>query len=241
MGAIHQALLCATAAGGGSAPTFPTFADIWEWWEPSRNGFVADQFIGTMAGQVAPGAGHDFTQTGADSLKPIYKENIVNGVGVARFDGSTESLANVNPSALTAAHLWMVINVVAEQTATGVWQFGTSASTDHYAFTDGNIYDGACSTTRRNVGNPVPSLQAWRVVEVVSVSGEWTYKLDGTQLFTTATNTVALNTNCKLGVWGTLEKACDIAGVYLFSAKLSAGDRTLMVNYLNSRFGLSIS
>lgn len=199
-----------------------------------------------MAGQEAPGAGHDFTQA-IGASQPQYKASILNGLGVVRFDGSDDRLENVNPSALTAAHLFMVIKVVSETSATGVWQFGTSGNTDHYAFTDGEIYDGAASNTRRNPGNPTLALTDWRVVEVTSVSGAWDYLLDGAHGFAsgdtlpTASNTVALNTNCKIGVWGTLEKACDIAGVYVFSAKLSAPNRTLMVNYLNDRFGLSIS
>lgn len=223
--------------GGGGAPTFPTIASIWEWWEPDLGGFADDDPIVTLEGQVAPGAGHDFTATS----EPAYKAGIVNGVGVARFNGTTEFMEAVDPSALTAAHLWMVIKVVTENTGGGVWQFGTSASTNHYAFTDSNIYDGSCSTTRRTVGNPTPALTDWNVVEVISVSGEFTYNLNGTQLFTSGTNTVGINASCKIGVSHTLEKACDIAGVYLFDAKLSAPDRALMVTYLNDRFGLSIS
>lgn len=233
-----------TSPSSSVSPSVPPFlpsdlADIWEWWEPSRGGFADNDDIATLAGEVAPGAGHDFT-AGA-TVEPVYKENILNGLGVARFNGTTEFMDAVDPSALTAAHLFMVIKVVTEDTGGGVWQFGTSGSTNHYAFTDGNVYDGSCSTTRRTVGDPAPTvLTNWVVVEVVSISGEWTYKLDGTQKFTTGTNTVGINTSCKIGVSHTLEKACDIAGVYLFSAKLGAPDRTSMVDYLNDRFGLSI-
>lgn len=244
MGAIHQALL---SVGGAAAPPPDdpsTIASIWEWWEPSRGGFADNDAITTLAGEVAPGSGHDFTQSTV-GLKPTYKASILNGLGIARFDGTDDSLQNVNPSALTAAHLWMVIKVATETAATGMWQFGTSGSTDHFAFTDNNIYDGACSTTRKTVGNPTPALVAWHVVEVVSISGEWTWRLNGAttgagEFFTTATNTVGISTNCKLGTWGTLERACDIAGVYLFSAKLTT-DRATMVTYLNDRFALSIS
>lgn len=222
--------------GGGGPPTFPTLASIWEWWEPSRNSLTPDAAIANMAGQVAPGAGHDFSRA---SGQPIYKDNIINGLGVARF--TNQILENVDPSALTAAHLFMVVKMVTEGTATGPWKWGTSASADHYAFTDGNIYDGSLSNTRRTVGNPTPLLTDWRVVEIISTGTEWTFNLDGTQLFTTGTNTVGITSSCKLGTNGSNTKDYDFAGGYLCSAKLSGADRTSLIAYINSRFGRSSS
>lgn len=227
--------------GGGSNPTFPTITDVWEWWEPERGGFADNDAIGTLVGQVAPGAGHDFVQATAGN-KPTFKTGIVNGLGVARFDGATDYLEDVDPSALTAAHLFIVIKPVVETHVGGVWDFGTSASQNHYKNPgDLLIYDGSCSTTRRTVGAPGMTLDTWRVKEVVSTSSEWTYTLDGTQLFTTGTNTVGIKTDCFIGQDNTNERACDIAGVYLFSAKLGTTDRNLMVTYLNARWGLSMS
>lgn len=200
-----------------------------------------------MAGQFAPGAGHDFTQANA-SRRPDFIDNVINGLGVVRAPSTVETLQNVNPSALTAGHVFIVIKNVAETSNRSPWAFGTSASQDHYAFTDNSVYCGIGSTTRRTIGDPTPLLAAWRVVEVVTTSSEWTYRLDGATtgtgvFFTTATNTVAFKSSCVISGfadtngWGN----GDIAGVYIFSAKLSSGDRTLMVSYLNNRFALSIS
>lgn len=230
-------------AYGGAAPPPDdpsTIASIWDWWEPSREGLANNDPISTLTGQVSPGAGHNFTQT--LTARPTFIDSVVNGLGVARFDGSNDFMGSVNPSALTAAHLWMVIKVVVQNHVSGTWDFGTSASQNHYALpADSKIYDGSCSNTRRDCGVPAADLTQWQVPEVVSTSSEWTYKVSGTQLFTTGTNTVGIKTDCHIGQDNTNERACDIAGVYLFSAKLSAGERTTMVAYLNDRFGLSIS
>lgn len=238
MGAGQQALL---AVGRRGVPTFPTIASTWDWWEADRSGFADNDAIATLPGQVSPGAGHDFTQ-GTAANRPTYKAGIVNGVGVARFDGANDFLGGVNPSALTAAHVFMVIKPVVESTVGGMWDFGTSASGNVYVNPgDLLIYDGTCSSVRKVVGAPGMAINVWRVVEVVSISGKWTFRIDGTQIFTTAVNTVGIKTDCQLGQDNTNERACDIAGLYLFSAELSGGDRTLMVNYLNPRFAKSIS
>lgn len=231
-------------SGAGSTSVSPSdIAGAWEWWEPSREtGYVNDDPMSTLAGQVAPGTGHDFTQAGA--LRPTFKTNILNGLAVAQFDGS-DFWENVDPSALTAAHVFLVIKKTNGDTNLCFpWRFGTSASINAYPDpgSANKIFDGTCSTTRRDCGDPAPTLAAWRVVEVVSTSSEWTYLLDGTQLFTTGTNTVAIRSSCALGHWagGGGGLVGQIAGCYFFSAKLTT-DRATLITYINSRFGLSIS
>lgn len=232
------------SGGGGSNPTFPTIADVWEWWEPEREGLAADAAITTLTGQVAPGAGHNWGQTDA-AEKPQFKTNVINGLGAALFGGA-DHMADVDPSALTAAHWFIVIKNTLATTATTPWKLGTSASADHYGLTaDNKIYCGVFSTTRRDCGDPAADLTGWRVLEAISTSSEYTVNLDGTQLFTSGTNTVGSPSNCALGANSTTGSGAwnngHIAGIYIFSAKLGTTDRNLMVTYLNARWGLSMS
>jgi hypothetical protein len=233
-----------TADGTIAAPFTPSdLADIWEWWEPWREGLANNDPIATLTGQVAPGAGHDWGQTDANE-KPTFKTNVINGLGAALF-GPTDHMSDVNPSALTAAHWFLVIQNILPTSATCPWRFGTSASSDTYALSaDNKIYCGVFSSTRRDCGDPAPPLTDWHCIEVVSTSSEWTCKLDGNQLFTTATNTVASPNPCTLAantstgslVWNNGY----MAGIYICSAKLDSTERGQMVNYLNSTFDLSI-
>lgn len=240
---------------GGGATTPSSITSIWEWWEPSREGLSNNDPIITLTGQVSPGTGHNWGQATSTS-RPTYLSNQINGLGVAHFDitggaGGADWMDGVNPHALTAVHFFIVMKMPSDPPGTSqiAWAFGTDTSNpDAVPFTDSTIYAGPFSNARKTPGNPTPSLAAWRVYEVVSTSSEWTWRIDGATtgagvFFTTATNSVAILTNCVLGADanGANWKNEDIAGIYIFSAKLSSGDRTTMVNYLNTRFGLSIS
>jgi hypothetical protein len=236
------------AAAAPSISTPSDLASVWEWWEPSRNGFSDNDAIGTMPGQVSPGSGHNWTQSSA-SLKPTYKANIVNGLGVARFDGSDDTLANVNWTALTSVHFFAVLKIDNDPPATnknGIWSIGGN-NTALYPSGSTDIAEVAFRASGlRTFSKSGMSLATWRVVEVVSNSSEWIYRLDGTQLDSTTGANFGhqSSTFIMLGRSNAFDPEFldgDFAGMYVFNAKLSSGDRTAMINYLNSRFGLSTS
>lgn len=238
----------AFGAGGGGGITTPSdLADIWEWWEPSRNGLTPDAAISSMAGQFAPGSGHDWTQ-GTGSLQPIFKDSIVNGLGVARFDGTDDDMSSVNPTALTAVHFFAVIKMDSNTPAagkSGLWSFGQAGGAAYPL--NSPATDIGCDsfrTSSQQFSKSGIDVSQWRVLEIISTSGEWTFKLDGTQLTTTAGAFAHQSSGfIRLGRSGPFDGNYldgDLAGMYICSAKLTT-DRTAMINYLNSRFGLSAS
>lgn len=227
-------------ATAGGAPSFPSIGSIWEWWEPEREGLADNDPVSQVTGQA--NARH-FLQTGSE--KPTYKANQINGLGAVRMEQS-KWLNFPDMSALTASHFFLVIKIDADPPVSGAGGLhrNSSGSTDaHYPFNDSNIYECWGTSSRLTVGNPAAALTSWRVYEVISISGEFTVLLDGTQLNTRATNTVGWNSttrpfgqtaagNWTNGYW---------AGAYQFSAKITGADRTSLINYINSRFGLSSS
>lgn len=243
-------MIIINAAGTVGAPsiTDPSeLADIWEWWEPSRESFSDNDPIAQLTGQVAPGSGHNWTQSSA-GLKPTYKASIINGHGVARFDGTDDEMQDVNPTALTAVHLLAVIKIDNDPPAagkSGLWSFGSGAASEYPSSVPTNIGETAFRTASFSFSKSGISLAAWRVIEIVSTSSEWNFKLDGTQIgSTTASFGHQSSGFIRLGRSSPFESNWldgDLAGLYLMSAKLSAGNRTAMINYLNSRFGLSAS
>lgn len=241
-------------SGAPAPPTFPSITDIWEWWEPDREGLANNDPISQLTGQVAPGAGHNFVQATGVS-QPTYLANQINGAGIANFavaGANSDWMNGVAADLLTAVHFFIVIRIPTDPplTAQIAWAFGTDTLPDAYPFTDSSIYAGPFSTTRRTIGDPAISLAAWRVVEVISTSSEWTWRIDGATsgtgvFFTTGTNTVGVlgsGSSCHLGSdrnganWANI----DLAGIYICSAKLTA-DRAAMVSYINTRFALSMS
>jgi hypothetical protein len=201
--------------------------------------------MGTLTGQFA---GKNFTSSGTE--RPTFKANQLNGLAVADVGASVRNgWSGVNGSALTAGHIFLIVKAVNDPgiaSRNQLWNIGTGAlgSPDAYPFTDSKVYMGAGSTTRRTCTNPTLSLAAWRLLEIVTTSTEYTVRLDGTEtLFTSGTNTVGFNISMRVGADGTglAWFVGQYAGMYIFSAKLSSGDRTTLINYINSRFGLSAS
>lgn len=70
--------------------------------------------------------------------------------------------------------------------------FITSGS--HYPFTDGVIYDGFGTNTRKTCGNPSLDLTTWHIVSMHSKASSWELYLNDVQFFSTGTNTVAWTT-----------------------------------------------
>lgn len=220
--------------------------DIWEWWEPSREvGLDDTDPMPTLTGQHA---GKNFTQASAGN-RPSYLTDQLNSLAIAQLPSGKYWNNGPDMSSLTAAHFFMVIKVPLDPCAwapddSGVYDFSTAALASHLPFDLGllgNIYDGAFSTTRKTVGNTHTTLTQWSVYEVVSTPLEWTAKQNSTILFTTGSNVVSGRVSTQFGrnrVGDTWDGS--LAGMYLFSAKVSSDNLTAFYNYLNNRFGLNI-
>lgn len=246
MGVLQQ-VIASYGGGGGSPPVPSTLAQMWMWGEPSRETGLNDgDPMATLTDQL--GGGRNWSQSTA-SFKPIYKTGILNGLACARGEGFHSSIANfwTGPSlaGLTAAHVFLIAKCDTEAVGTndnGLWNFGTQGNNVFYPWTDNKIYDATMSSARKdNISHTGQALTSWRVLEVISTSSEWTMKLDGTQLFTTGTNTVSGNSAPRLmrNDSGDALKGY-VAGVYIFSAKQTT-DRATLITYINTRFGLSVS
>jgi hypothetical protein len=83
-------------------------------------------------------------------------------------------------------------------TNSGFINIGTNTDDSHFPFSDGNIYDGFATNLRKSVGNPTTPLNQVNLYNVLSASGEWTARLNTTQIFTTSSNAVAINANPKI-------------------------------------------
>lgn len=183
--------------------------------------------------------------------RPTFLTSQINGLGAVRYQNSKTSNLPVFPA--TAGHTFFVVKVTSDPAASaatsGAWDNTsiTDAGTrnTHYPFTDGVIYETWGTSVRKTVGDPAAALTGWRVYEVITTSSEYTVKVDGTQIFTTGTNTVGFK-----GTAGWVGASRDsgsfamdgyIAGIYHADAKLSAGDRSDLIDYINDRFALSSS
>lgn len=193
--------------------------------------------------------GNNATQASGPA-QPIYKTGIQNSLPAVRFDGSSAFMSLPDFSAFTGGEAWVVLKTNADPQPVGnetktcppLGDFGTDAFGDHYPYTDGVVYYDFGSTARKTVGDPTPSLASWHILNLISVSGEWTLNINnaGTPTYTTATNTVAFNSTPLLGKstgsLGPFFFAGDIGEVMLYDAKLSSAQRSSDYSYLYNKW-----
>lgn len=172
----ESALTTFVGAGNGFVAT---------WYDQSGNGNNATQSTAANQPQIV-------------SSGSVVKENLK---GTLNFLSGLNGLNFSNFSA-TSVTMFMIVkakNDPPTQVNSGFVDFGTSGQLSHYPFTDGVIYDGSFSTTRKTVGNPTTPLNQLNLYNVLSISSNWTAYINSSQIFTTASNTVGVNANPKIG------------------------------------------
>jgi hypothetical protein len=166
----------------------------------------------------------DATQ-GTSGFRAVYKANIINGHGVARFDGSDDVYTVGDLSSLTAGHVFIVVKLDADPppSGDGLWYFGTGSANRYPFGGDGAIYENWGSNTRYN-GIAAGPLDQWRTYSIHSATNDWEAKLDGSSLSTQNPNTVAFFTACVLGDGGVPNFLDgDILEMFIYDHKLSSG------------------
>ena len=127
-------------------------------------------------------------------------------------------------------------------TRTGFWWFGSGTGEAMPSDVNNHIYDDFGSTTTYDCGGPVVLLNTPHVYEVQAAAGSWANLLNGKAQFSSVTNTVSFSSSLlQIGgnsVLGPNFYYGDIAEVIFYSRILSASERTLLVGYLNGRYGL---
>jgi hypothetical protein len=196
------------------------------------------------------GNARHFTQADNDR-RASYETNVINGLAAGEFGHSvatTASLVGPDISSLTEGEAFVVIKAEADPPGdppgNGLWHLGSASSSSHVPYADATIYDAFGTTARKTTGDPATALTSWRLYNAVSASGEWTSFIDGTQHYTTGTNTVGFTNAPRLG--GSFDSASyywvgQIAEFILFSSKLSGTDKTNLEAYFASRYGLTIA
>jgi hypothetical protein len=246
MGSIHQALLSVAPAetGGFVGPDFPAITGEWLRLEAFRETAYANgAFVTTATDQS--GNGRHFSQSGVASISPKLLTGDLNGLAVYNGDHADNNGWDTGPnmSGLAEVHMFAVLiarsDPASELGHTGLYNLGSDSLSAHVPYLDGNDYDDAFSTTRKNTGNPVTNLaSAYFVREIVSTATEWTRIINnaapgsGTDHFTTATNTVAGLVVPTLLVASGATSRHKLAGFYVFSSKLTT-DRTTLYSYFN--------
>lgn len=110
--------------------------------------------------------------------------------------------------------------------------------------TDGVVTLAAFTTVTKTAVDPATSLATPHLTEIISTGSEYTWRLNGTQQFTTGTNTVGWERYTYIGVSDeTAAKKLDgfFVELFIFNAKLSTNYRTIFEYCVQTRYGVDIA
>lgn len=254
---LNPKLVGAGGAGGGGGGSFspPSISSAnYKHWSEARHetGYANNDPAGTSTD--VSGAGNNWTQ-GTAGKKPLYKTNQINGLPAYSFDAASQqhwSLASDILSGKSAGEIFILVKLNNDPGASnkdGLWKMdgdGTNATNFPYNG-DGNIYDGWGSTARKSTGvNPSPQLTSWTLYNVRSGSGEWKAFQNGTQIYTTATNTFSSFGATRyfgrsVGLFGDTYLDGLFAGMVIVDNLLNSTDKSAIKSVFASAYALTIA
>ena len=218
-----------------------------KWWLAARKeSFANNDAVGTFTDRSSSAI--NATQS-TGSKQPTFKTAQVNSLPAVQGDGVDDVMTMTsNPASGASAVTVMWVGKMAADPAASaassanlLGQFGTGAN-DHMTWIDGVCYLGLFSNSRKTVGNITPNVSQWHLYTIISKSGGWTMRVDGTQVFTTASNTVGIGSNPLLfssqADAQTYFASGLLAEVVIWNGELTGTDLTTEENGLKTQYGL---
>lgn len=250
MGTGQQALVSASAGG---TPPAPPATGLQFWLKADAiEGLITGDDISTW--NDSSGNGRNVTGVVVATKKPTYRATDgPNSLPAVRLLNNADSLGGyfTVPNFLTgytAGHGLVVMKLDIEPAlnnhASPAMADWGSVGDEYFTFpSDGVIYDAFGSNARKTTVNPVPALTSWFLYECRSASGAWSNRIDGTQLFTTAVNTVGFSAAAKIGhsATGTKYMYGMVAEVLFYNAVLGATEYTELKAYITDKYGLTLA
>lgn len=244
---VRSGVLAKQTVSGGAVDSPDDVAGLWAWHKPETLA-GAD---GTAISQWDDSSGNSrhLVQSNA-SFRPTKKTAIVNGLDVARFDGSSRFLelaaatGVANPSDLTifavvkgtSAATYGVVSTrdgtsgwLARLTATGslfAHIGGTPNPTDTFTSTNWNIVQVVRTGLSAVMGHNGTMASASVISAYPASSSRTTVGGEAT------TTSAAASTNALNG---------DLAELIIYSTALSSGDRDAIETYLGSKFSITVA
>jgi hypothetical protein len=218
----------------GSAAVPSDFGGILAW-------ITAGSIVGLADNDPGPSTIQDLSSANNDATKVstvTYKATAANGLpclefaSAGRYDLPTDTFTGT-----TAAHAFILLDSDTDGSENaGFWWMGGNDQT-YYTYTDGNIYDGAFTSTRYSY-NPTPALTDWHVYEVSHNGTTRKAYLDGSELSSQTTGyTVPSFVYLGAGSGGTTWDG-RIAAYVAYDNVLPGGDATAIREYLYDLAGI---
>jgi hypothetical protein len=210
-------------------------SDVWAWWK-----FDAMPEADTIAvATVTDASGNSRVLTTSGS--PTAKANAQNGLKSLNFAGGTKYATFAATSSLTAGSFFAVNKAAASPSDTtfgGICDTGSDTQLNHYTFS-GTVYSDFLTNARKTAASV--TVNVWHQVMFWSAPSDWGHAMDGTDKFTTASNTVAgiatgyLASDTNFGTW---RHQGEFGEVVILNNKPTLANRQKVEGYLAYKWGL---
>jgi hypothetical protein len=142
--------------------------------------------------------------------------------------------------------MWKKEAIPSNAPKSGLMEWSKVAASGHYPYVDGNIYSTWATSVRKDAIGPFnTAANIPMIMEQWSFTNDWGIKQNGTNLFTTSTNTVSIRDGTSGVFCSTGDNPQNTIGLYgylaelmVWDTKLSSGDRTLVYNYLHGKWNI---
>lgn len=244
MAAPAHFLLAAKAAAGGFVPT--DIAGLELWLDASDAGSFT-YGTGDNVSQWNDLSGNTRHATQGTGATQPNRTGTINSLTTVTFASGDRMTLPSFMSGKAAGTVFMVGKLAQDPPASAaasgpVVRLGSEGSGHHMPYTDGTIYDNTGSTVRKTVGNPTPSLASAFYYTVITASGDWKARLNGTQIYSTATNTVGWRTtapNAEVGYdLAAGSFVGQIAEIIVYSSALTGTDLSDVEGYIADKWGI---
>jgi hypothetical protein len=211
--------------------------------------------------QDKSGKERHFSTTGF--ARPTLKTSIQNNLNIVRFNGTSNYMQLITSDVFSflesgSASIFMVLKVRVDPnsgsnggiTSGHPLGFLRSISTlpgtaSHYPWSDGNIYDGTLTSSRKNCGNPTLPLTSFHLYNLTAESNLWKLSLNKTVFFTSPSNTLeargrSLGASSSTG--GALQTYWydgDLAELIIFSNVVSSSNQKKIEKYLYDKWAIA--
>lgn len=238
----HRALLAAGASGPWTPASLGSTLKLWLDADDAATFTYSSGVVVSQWADKSGNANHGAQAT--TSAQPSRATSQINGKAAVRFYQDDVLTFPAFGGAFTAVEVFAVVKVDADpalNTArSGFWYFSGDTAISHIPWTDGNVYDSFGTTARKSTGNPTPSMASWNLYNVRSASGAWSSHFNGTQRYSTATNTVGMG-GYTLGKSSSYFMEGHFAALIICDSVLSTGDRASLHAWVTTEYGLTIA
>jgi hypothetical protein len=187
----------------------------------------------------------------ASTNPPTYQTDGFRSLPRVQFAGASsqvlrwiekDSLADIDMTGWTAATIFVVMKVnndpaLSGFTDSGMYTFGSPDFATHHPYVDGIIYESFCTTSRKPLSDPAPSLASLHVWNVISAASDYRTYLNGSLFSSTGSNTFSgNNTGAWLGRSISVYLDGDIAEILIYDIAVSDIVRASVYEYLNEKW-----